>query len=163
MPSFFFFFSGTKPLFFFVDVFHEMHPSFAYEMLANCYVGDCEPKKIDTSDEKRVKSAQFAQEIREYRDQLEKQGYFEASTGYYIYKVLSTLLICVAGLAVLKAWGKSSIWAVIASGFLVGLFWQQCGWMAHDFGHHQVIKDQALNNIFLVTFGNLVQGFSLSW
>jgi fatty acid desaturase len=141
-----------------------MHPPSAYEYLASCYVGDCEPRiPIDSTDEKRLNSANFAQAIRDYRDSIEKLGYFDASTGYYIYKVSSTVLICVIGLIVLKMWGKSSSWAVLLSAAIVGLFWQQCGWLAHDFAHYQVIKDPKMNNLFLVTFGNLVQGFSLSW
>ncbi|OAD04353.1 hypothetical protein MUCCIDRAFT_37214 [Mucor lusitanicus CBS 277.49] len=146
------------------DVFHEMHPPSAYELLANCYVGDCEPKlPIDSNDKKALNSAAFAQEIRDLRDKLEKQGYFDASTGFYIYKVSTTLLVCIAGLAILKAWGRDSALAVFIAAFLVGLFWQQCGWLAHDYAHYQVIKDPNVNNLFLVTFGNLVQGFSLSW
>lgn len=148
----------------YIDVFHEMHPPSAYELLANCYVGDCEPKlPIDSTDKKALNSAAFAQEIRDLRDKLEKQGYFDASTGFYIYKVSTTLLVCIVGLAILKAWGRESTLAVFIAASLVGLFWQQCGWLAHDYAHYQVIKDPNVNNLFLVTFGNLVQGFSLSW
>lgn len=135
-----------------------MHPPSAYEHLASCYIGDCEPL-----DRKNENSAKFAQEIREYRDVIEKLGYFEASTCYYVYKVTSTLLICVIGLAALKVFGKASSFAVLVSAMIVGLFWQQCGWLAHDFAHYQVIKDPVMNDFFLVVFGNLVQGFSLSW
>ncbi|KAI8967435.1 delta-6 fatty acid desaturase [Mycotypha africana] len=150
------------------DVFREMHPPSAYECLANCYVGDCEPKIIDSSihteeNEKKRKSAAFAEEIRTLRNRLEKEGYFDADVLYYWYKVLSTLVVCVVGLTILKWWGRSSNWAVLASAVIVGLFWQQCGWLAHDYAHYQVIKDPIVNDLFLVTFGNLVQGFSLSW
>lgn len=137
-----------------------MHPPSAYELLANCYVGDVEPKKIPIE---KQNSAAFAQEIRNLRDKLKREDYFNASTAFYVYKVFSTVLVCVLGLAILKAWGKTSSFAVFISAFIVGLFWQQCGWLAHDFAHYQVIKDPDTNNIFLVTFGNLVQGFSLSW
>ncbi|RCH82247.1 hypothetical protein CU098_006947, partial [Rhizopus stolonifer] len=140
------------------DVFKEMHPPSAYELLANLYVGDVEPKMMKNS-----KAAAFAQEIRDLRLRLEKEGLFEASTSYYVYKVLSTVLVCVVGLVILQLWGKTSTLAVVISAVIVGLFWQQCGWLAHDFAHYQVIKDPHLNNLFLVTFGNLIQGFSLSW
>lgn len=138
-----------------------MHPPSAYELLANCYIGDVEPKPVPKNGEKSP--AAFAQEIRNLRDQFEKKGYFDASTGFYVYKVLSTLLVCVVGLSILRAYGKTSTLAVFTSAFIVGLFWQQCGWLAHDFAHYQVIKNPKINNLFLVTIGNLVQGFSLSW
>jgi fatty acid desaturase len=139
-----------------------MHPPHAYELLANCYVGDCDPKNPPVT-EKQKNAAAFAQEVRQLRDKLEKEGMFEASQVYYVYKVLSTLAVCGAGLAILKSWGKTSPLAVLVSAFIVGLFWQQCGWLAHDFAHYQVIKDPDTNNLFLVLLGNLVQGFSLSW
>ncbi|KAI8071120.1 delta-6 fatty acid desaturase [Gilbertella persicaria] len=126
------------------DVFKEMHPPSAYELLANLYVGDVEPKMMKNS-----KAAAFAQEIRDLRLRLEKEGLFEASTSYYVYKVLSTVLVCVVGLVILQLWGKTSTLAVVISAVIVGLFWQQCGWLAHDFAHYQVIKDPHLNNLFL--------------
>jgi fatty acid desaturase len=146
--------------FFGIDVFQEMHPPSAYEILADFYIGDCEARKINSTNKN---GTAFAEEIRQFRDQLEKDGMFEASTVFYVYKVISTLAICGAGLAILKYFGKTSSAAVWISAFIVGFFWQQCGWLAHDFAHYQVIKDPKVNNFFLVTLGNLVQGFSLSW
>jgi len=37
------------------------------------------------------------------------------------------------------------------------LFWQQCGWLAHDFLHHQVFKRRALNDAAGLLFGNICQ------
>jgi hypothetical protein len=95
-----------------------MHPPSAYEVLANCYVGDIEQ---DTG-------SAFSQEMRHLRTQLEKKGYFDASTSFYIYKVTTTLLICLFALTIFKQWGKTSSLAVYISAVLIGLFWQQCGW-----------------------------------
>lgn len=47
--------------------------------------------------------------------------------------------------------------------FLVALFWQQCGWLAHDFGHHQVFKNRKYNDYIVLMVGNLWQAFSLEW
>ncbi len=46
---------------------------------------------------------------------------------------------------------------------LVALFWQQCGWLAHDFAHHQVFADRRLNDAGVLVVGNLFQAFSLEW
>ncbi|CAN0287824.1 unnamed protein product, partial [Hapterophycus canaliculatus] len=47
---------------------------------------------------------------------------------------------------------------------LMAVFWQQCGWLAHDFLHHQqVFKNRAYGDLAGVFWGNLMQGFSVGW
>jgi len=61
--------------------------------------------------------------------------------------------------------------AVISDSFLVNmvgaifmaLFWQQCGWLAHDFLHHQVFKNRVYGDYMGLIIGNLFQGFSVQW
>nr|AAX22051.1 delta-6-fatty acid desaturase [Rhizopus stolonifer]AAX22052.1 delta-6-fatty acid desaturase [Rhizopus stolonifer] len=141
------------------DVFHAMHPESAYEVLNNYFVGDVQETVVT----EKSSSAQFAVEMRQLRDQLKKEGYFHSSKLFYAYKVLSTLAICIAGLSLLYAYGRTSTLAVVASAITVGIFWQQCGWLAHDFGHHQCFEDRTWNDVLVVFLGNFCQGFSLSW
>lgn len=139
-----------------------MHPDSAYETLGNYYAGDLEP--LAKSDDKQVEnSSKFAAEIRELRDKLRKDGYFHSSKIFYAYKVLSTLALCATGLGLLYAYGRTSTLAVVVSAFIIGIFWQQCGWLAHDFGHHQCFEDRQYNDALVVFLGNFCQGFSLSW
>ncbi|KAI7902692.1 delta-6-fatty acid desaturase [Cokeromyces recurvatus] len=149
------------------DVFHAMHPDTAYEILANYYAGDLLPEEVEDDRKLNIdennNSIKFAAEMRELRDKLKNEGYFHASKLFYVYKVLSTLAICGVGLGLLYAYGRTSTLAVVASGFIIGIFWQQCGWLAHDFGHHQCFEDRSMNDILLVFLGNFCQGFSLSW
>jgi fatty acid desaturase len=80
---------------------------------------------------------------------------------YYVWKVLSTTLIAVAGAAVTI---YSDTFAMkMAGAFLIGLFWQQCGWLAHDFAHNQVFKNRRINDLVVLMVGNLYQGFSVAW
>jgi fatty acid desaturase len=51
----------------------------------------------------------------------------------------------------------------IAGALILALFWQQCGWLAHDFGHHQVFTSRTLNDYGILLVGNLYQGFSNEW
>jgi fatty acid desaturase len=53
--------------------------------------------------------------------------------------------------------------ALIASSLLLGLFWQQSGWLSHDFLHHQVFKRRSVNNFMGYLMGNVGQGFSVGW
>jgi hypothetical protein len=135
-----------------------MHPASAYEVLANNYVGDLAndvtfPKGNNTA---------FADEIREYRDKLQAQGLFHASKGFYAYKLVSTVMLSVVSLAVLRSYGHSTTGVLVAA-FIMGIFWQQCGWLSHDFAHHQVFEDRFFNDVLVVFLGNVCQGFSLSW
>jgi fatty acid desaturase len=50
-----------------------------------------------------------------------------------------------------------------ASAILLGLFWQQCGWLAHDFLHHQVFKQRKYGDLAGIFWGDLMQGFSMAW
>ncbi|KAI8993434.1 delta-6-desaturase [Pilobolus umbonatus] len=142
------------------DVFHAMHPSSAYEVLGDQYVGDFVQDCV--VDSEKVNSANFANEMRELRDKLAKEGYFESSKLFYAYKVLSTLAICALGLTILYNYRESTL-GVVLSAFIVGIFWQQCGWLAHDFGHHQCFEDRSYNDVLVIFLGNFCQGFSLSW
>ncbi|KAI9485643.1 MAG: delta-6-fatty acid desaturase [Benjaminiella poitrasii] len=146
------------------DVFHAMHPDTAYEILANYYAGDLLPDNDGkTSIVEDDNSMKFASEMRELRDKLKNEGYFHSSKLFYVYKVLSTLALCVAGLGLLYAYGRTSTLAVVTSALIIGIFWQQCGWLAHDFGHHQCFEDRSMNDVLVVFLGNFCQGFSLSW
>jgi len=45
----------------------------------------------------------------------------------------------------------------------VALFLQQSGWLCHDILHHQVFKDRATGHAWGLVWGNVAQGFSVSW
>jgi fatty acid desaturase len=46
---------------------------------------------------------------------------------------------------------------------LLATFFQQCGWLAHDFLHHQVFKNRLYGDLMGVIVGDLFQGFSVAW
>jgi fatty acid desaturase len=51
----------------------------------------------------------------------------------------------------------------VTSALLLGLFWQQCGWLAHDFLHHQVFQHRKYGDLVGIFWGDLMQGFSMQW
>ncbi|KAI8063828.1 delta-6 fatty acid desaturase [Gongronella butleri] len=140
------------------DVFRAMHPESAFETLANYYVGDVGAAQA-IGNEKHA----FEAEMRALRRSLEDRGYFHANPLYYVGKVACTLLLLVPSCTLVYYYGQTSTVAVVAAALIMGLFWQQCGWLAHDFGHHQVFEDRFWNDVLLVFLGDLCQGFSLSW
>lgn len=60
---------------------------------------------------------------------------------FYAYKYVAGLCILFAAFALL-AWAPHTLVSAVGSGILVAVFWQQCGWLAHDFAHHQVFKNR---------------------
>lgn len=86
---------------------------------------------------------------------------FESSKLYYSFKVASNVVIL--GLAIAAVVFLNGMPGAIIGGVLLALFWQQCGWLAHDFLHHQVFKNRMYNNLAGLIIGNVCQGFSTSW
>lgn len=103
---------------------------------------------------------EYVKDVGEMRKELVKLRLFESRKGFYLGKVLSNvcLLSVALWLVSVGGWG-----AVVSGAILLALFWQQCGWLAHDFLHHQVFEYRMLNDGMGVLVGNIWQGFSTSW
>ncbi|KAL2621873.1 hypothetical protein R1flu_002078 [Riccia fluitans] len=135
------------------DSFKVFHSAKAWQYLHNFYIGDLyNPKPV----------SELLKDYRELRTLLMRSQFFRSSKMYYVYKCLTNFAILAASLAVIS-WSKSYS-AVLFSSFLLGLFWQQCGWLSHDFVHHQVTENRSFNTYFGGLFwGNFMQGFSVGW
>ena len=141
----------------FTDIFGAFHPKSAYSKLDKFYIGQLELSSDWRSDQQRVVERAY----RELRSKLIMAGMFDSNVWYYVYKVFSGLLILAASVACVVAF--SSLTMHILGACLLGLFWQQSGWLAHDFLHHQVFKDRFYGDLMGFFIGNVCQGFSVSW
>ncbi len=95
-------------------------------------------------------------DFRDLRARLQAEGLFAASKAFYAWKAASTLALGASAVAALAACGGA--WpGLVGSAALLALFWQQCGWLAHDFLHHQVFADRRLNNAAGYVLGNVCQ------
>ena len=106
-------------------------------------------------------------DFRAMRASFAAKGLFKSSAPYYCFKVASTLSLAATAMAMLflSKRSNSSIGALdaLASAVTLGLFWQQAGWLAHDFCHQQVFADRNVNNSIALFLGNVCQGFSVGW
>ena len=75
---------------------------------------------------------------------MQQQGLFKCKKRYYVFKLASNFGLLAAAVAVFAAW-RENTWAYMFSACLISLFWQQSGWLAHDFLHHQVFRSKRLN------------------
>lgn len=142
------------------DVFAAFHASTsAALMLPPLCVG-----QLDEPTSPLVKNVdiEYACDIQKMRNEVRSLRLFDSSKLYYAFKILSNVAICATSASLALAGPTSSI-VVFIAGILMALFWQQCGWLAHDFLHHQVFKYRPVNNVFGVLVGNIFQGFSVSW
>ncbi|KAJ3067105.1 hypothetical protein HDU98_009688 [Podochytrium sp. JEL0797] len=136
--------------------FEIFHTENAESMMSDFYVGDLAPKEI-------AKPNEFKKDIEDVRAQLVAMGAFKSNKLYYVYKFVSTFALCAVSAALVIMYGRTSTLAVVVAGLFMAVFWQQSGWLAHDFLHHQVFENRTYNDIVGYIVGNVWQGFSVSW
>ena len=139
------------------DIFTAFHPATALKDLQNFEIGSLD----ETTEVKTLKQKEFEKSYRELRAKILAMGLFNASYTYYVYKVLSNLSLLAA--SIICAVYFKSFWVHMIGAVILGLFWQQCGWLAHDFLHHQVFKNRFYGDVMGLIIGDLFQGFSVQW
>jgi len=137
------------------DAFDVFHKASTHETLANYYVGDL-------AESEAKKPTGFARDVQELRAQLDKLDLYKSNKLWYAGKVIQTASIAVLSVSMLALWG-GNILGVVASAAICALFFQQSGWLAHDFLHHQVFENRDYNNYAGLLIGNVFQGFSVAW
>lgn len=141
------------------DIFTAFHPASAIKEMDKFLIGE-----LDASDVAATKSqdqVNFEKAYRTLRAQLLQQGYFNSSPLYYVKKVSTNLALL--ALAVYLAVSTDSLAINLVGACVLALFWQQCGWLAHDFLHHQVFKNRLYGDLMGFLIGNVFQGFSVGW
>ncbi|CAM9417760.1 unnamed protein product [Choristocarpus tenellus] len=142
----------------FTDIFAAFHPPTAYKLLEAFYIGDLDEKSATA---KPAGQRAFERAYRELRSKLLTMGMFNASMGYYAMVCSRQLALWAAAVSCVffsDSWSVNMLGAV-----LMAVFWQQCGWLAHDFLHHQVFKNRVYGDMAGAFWGNLMQGFSVGW
>ena len=137
------------------DIFTEFHtnPAKAQGILSTLPV-------IETVSQSPPFSQQssFCEDIRLLRNKLKQEGKFCANPYFYLRKYIELcLLFGFASQLLYNGWWYTS-------SMVMGLFFQQCGWLSHDIEHNQVTSsNKTLRTYLLRIFGNICQGFSGKW
>jgi fatty acid desaturase len=95
-------------------------------------------------------------DFRAMRAEFLREGLFRSSKLFYAWKVASNYAMLAAALALLCRAQASWLAFALAAG-LLATFWQQSGWLAHDFLHHQVCADRRWNKAWGYLIGNVSQ------
>lgn len=150
------------------DAFAVFHPASAFKLLDQFYIGDADESTRDegvelSEDEQRARqrAADFIAAYRKLRVKVKALGLYDASALYYAWKVLSTFGLALFSAAICVLFDSLAMYMV--AGAVMGLFYQQSGWLAHDFLHHQVCSNHYWNNVIGALVGNVWQGFSVQW
>ncbi|CAE7626046.1 unnamed protein product, partial [Symbiodinium sp. KB8] len=133
-------------------VFEGFHPESAYAMMDTYCIGEL-------SEEPQHKWEAFEADVREVRAKLQREGYFDANPVWYTIKTLSTVAFAVVAWWLVLSY-DSFVMHMLSAAFLA-IFLQQCGWLAHDYVHHQVFKWRLLGDAMGWLVGNVFQGFSV--
>ena len=129
------------------DVFLEFHRKNARRILASLPYIDTTPPSSNA----------FHKDILKLRDTLLQEGQFTPRMNYYAWKLVELL-----GLFLFCSY-------ILKSGYLhpaaciMGLFFQQSGWLSHDIAHNQLQVINKYRAVLLTVVGNIFQGFSGAW
>jgi acyl-lipid Delta6-acetylenase / acyl-lipid (9-3)-desaturase len=93
------------------------------------------------------------------RTSAQERGLFQSSKKYFYFRGAFIISLIAGGVTLLTL--ATSLWWVAA--LMLALAWQQCGWLAHDFLHHSVHGNRAVNDLVGIGFGGLILGFSTDW
>ncbi len=148
------------------DIFAAFHPPSARNWLDKFEIGSLDdtvvPPTFLANKFKPEKQKAFEKAYRDLRNELIRLGYFESSLLYYAFKIASNIALLAGSVYFAWASNANSIFSWVAA-VLLALFWQQCGWLAHDFLHHQVFKTRIYGDLAGLIIGDLFQGFSVQW
>jgi len=139
------------------DIFASFHARGSQNMIKKFYIGDLVPETTDKDDHQLA----FEEGYRKLRNDMIKIGLFKARVGFYLYKCATNVSMAVT--AGLMTAYSDNILVHIASAVLLGLFFQQSGWLAHDCLHHQYFQKRKYGDLNGLIWGNLAQGYSIGW
>lgn len=134
------------------DIFAAFHAPGSQNMMAKFYIGDL-VKESSPKDEKQIA---FEKGYRDLRSKLVMMGMFKSNKWFYVYKCVSNMMIWATAMAMV--YFSDQVWVHMTAAIMLGLFFQQCGWLAHDFLHHQVFKKRKYGDLAGIYWGNLMQG-----
>jgi cytochrome b involved in lipid metabolism/fatty acid desaturase len=145
------------------DIFAAFHAPGSHTIMKKFLIGDL----VEEEGNARKTSEQLAFEngYRELRTQLIAMGMFKSNKWFYVYKCLSNMALWAVAVAMVY-WTRNDPSAVawhMTAAVLLGTFFQQCGWLAHDFLHHQVFRYRRNGDYAGLFWGNLMQGYSIQW
>eukprot|EP00529_Nitzschia_sp_RCC80_P022284 CAMPEP_0113457090 /NCGR_PEP_ID=MMETSP0014_2-20120614/9226_1 /TAXON_ID=2857 /ORGANISM="Nitzschia sp." /LENGTH=481 /DNA_ID=CAMNT_0000348569 /DNA_START=149 /DNA_END=1594 /DNA_ORIENTATION=- /assembly_acc=CAM_ASM_000159 len=140
------------------DIFAAFHAPGSQQMMKKFLIGDLIIESVEHKDDHQ---RDFEKAYRDLRAKLVMMGMFKSNIWFYVYKQAFNLGMWATAMAMM--YHLDSTVAHVSAALLMGLFFQQCGWLAHDFLHHQVYKNRRYGDYSGLFWGGVMQGFSTGW
>ncbi|KAI9220626.1 delta-6 fatty acid desaturase [Blastocladiella britannica] len=138
------------------DAFDAFHPETTAGVLADFYIGDLVQEDLVLKDD------EFAERIRKLKEEFEAKGLYKSQKWFFALQFAVILALISTAIYLIAAYPSSNV-ALVVSAAVMGLCWQQCGWLSHDFLHHAVFANRDHNNLVGYVVGGIFQGFSVHW
>ncbi|KAJ3253950.1 hypothetical protein HK103_007619 [Boothiomyces macroporosus] len=119
--------------------FEGFHDPKTFLTLKKYYVGDLAPDQIHPPTE-------FENDVQQIRQNILKMKLYDSDKLYYL-RILSIIFALIGTSYGILYLLPNNILAIVVSSALLGLAFQQSGWLAHDCCHHQVFKNRDLGNM----------------
>jgi cytochrome b involved in lipid metabolism len=140
------------------DIFAAFHAPGSQNMMKKFLIGDL---IVDSVEHKDAKQRDFERAYRDLRSKLVMMGMFKSNFWFYVYKQAFNLGMWGSAMAMMYCFDNTLVH--LAAAMWMGLFLQQCGWLAHDFLHHQVYRYRRYGDYSGLFWGGVMQGFSTQW
>eukprot|EP00339_Tiarina_fusa_P004960 CAMPEP_0117020320 /NCGR_PEP_ID=MMETSP0472-20121206/15466_1 /TAXON_ID=693140 ORGANISM="Tiarina fusus, Strain LIS" /NCGR_SAMPLE_ID=MMETSP0472 /ASSEMBLY_ACC=CAM_ASM_000603 /LENGTH=483 /DNA_ID=CAMNT_0004725503 /DNA_START=42 /DNA_END=1490 /DNA_ORIENTATION=- len=140
------------------DIFAAFHAPGSQAAMKRFLIGELIPETVEHKDDKQ---RDFEKGYRDLRAKLVMMGMFKSNYGFYLYKQAFNMSMWASAMALM--YYSDNVGVQLFAATWMGLFLQQCGWLAHDFLHHQVFKNRFYGDLHGVFWGDLMQGFSVQW
>lgn len=147
------------------DSFNSNHPAFVRKMLTKFYyaeLDDTEYLRQMKSKPEAMKAEQTRRAFLDLTRKMEMAGMFKTDLTFYyrkavVFSVMFLSVVC----GVLFSGDR--LWVHILSGVILGCFWQQSAFVAHDLGHNSVTRSLTGDSYLGCFLGNFLSGISLGW
>lgn len=107
--------------------------------------------------------AGLAIDILKIHQLITQNGWWYASKAYYVWKFASTLSLAIVSLWILHQYAQQSVPLLILASYLMAIFFQQSGWLSHDFLHNQVFIQRKFNYAAAYVTSCIWQGIQLQY
>ncbi|HJZ48323.1 MAG TPA: acyl-CoA desaturase [Roseiflexaceae bacterium] len=103
----------------------------------------------------------YSQEYVELKRLVKQRGLMERQSAYYARLMLLTLVLL--GLSLLLLVAIDNLWLQLLNAAFLAFVFTQIGFIGHDIGHRQTMRESWHNIVAGLIFGNLLIGISRGW
>lgn len=134
------------------DVFDAMHPEWVTKWLPQYCVGELD----------KPNATAFQAEYRALRADFEAEGLFDSRKSFYVTVVAISLSLLATGVYCLAFLPNTWVYNLVGC-VALALFWQQNGWISHDFLHYSVFDSRVANWVTPWFMGAVGSGYTYIW